>query len=333
MPVRTIRSLIDTHGIEPPDLLSIDVEGHEGAVIRGMPLDSWRPRVLVVEATLPWTTTPSQQDWEPILLAQGYVFAAFNGLNRFYVCEDLRDRLDRLATPVNVLDHFVPHEVVMQHERAADLQRRLACEQNRMAVERQQHEEIHRAWEQDQAAWEQDQAAWEQDQAAWERDQAAWKRDQAAWEQERRHGPRASRLAGPPDRLRGRASRVGAPAHGARATQRLSTRPPRGDPTAPSAISAARLSRRDHRRLRLGAETQAPAGLVTAGPNERLNDQKNLSAVDVSTISGTWARRRFGQETDLGGDVLSVRPDSAVREPARETWSNCSWTLISRFST
>jgi len=55
------------------------------------------------------TTTPSQQDWEPILLAQGYLFAAFNGLNRFYLREDLRDRLDRLATPINVFDHFVPH--------------------------------------------------------------------------------------------------------------------------------------------------------------------------------------------------------------------------------
>ena len=133
VPVRTIRSLIDTHGIEPPDLLSIDVEGHEAAVIRGTPLDSWRPRVLVVEATLPLTTTPSHQDWEPILLAQGYLFAAFNGVNRFYLREDLRDRLDRLATPVNVLDHFVPHKVMVQHERAADLQRQLACVQERMA--------------------------------------------------------------------------------------------------------------------------------------------------------------------------------------------------------
>ena len=133
VPVRTIRSLIDTHGIEPPDLLSIDVEGHEAAVIRGTPLDSWRPRVLVVEATLPLTTTPSHQDWEPILLAQGYLFAAFNGVNRFYLREDLRDRLDRLATPVHVLDDFVPHKVMVQHERAADLQRQLACVQDRMA--------------------------------------------------------------------------------------------------------------------------------------------------------------------------------------------------------
>lgn len=185
VPVRTIRSLIDTHGIEPPDLLSIDVEGHEAAVIRGIPLDSWRPRVLVVEATLPLTTTPSHQDWEPILLAQGYLFAAFNGLNRFYLREDLRDRLDRLATPVNVLDHFVPHEIVVQHERAADLQRRLACEQDRMVVERQQHEEIYRAWERDHAAWEQDHAAWEQERRATDREQADWQARLTAFEVER----------------------------------------------------------------------------------------------------------------------------------------------------
>jgi len=162
VPVRTIRSLIDTHRIEPPDLLSIDVEGYEAAVIRGTPLDSWRPRVLVVEATLPLTTTPSHQDWEPILLAQGYLFAAFNGVNRFYLREDLRDRLDRLANPVNVLDHFVTHDVVVLHERAADLKRRLAHEQDRMAVER---------------------AGWQARLTAFEAEQAEWARRRSALEQ------------------------------------------------------------------------------------------------------------------------------------------------------
>jgi len=184
VPVRTIRSLIDTHGIEPPDLLSIDVEGHEAAVIRGTPLDSWRPRVLVVEATLPWTTTPSHQDWEPILLAHGYLFAAFNGLNRFYLREDLRDRLDRLATPVNVLDHFVPHEIVVQHERVVDLQRRLACEQERMAVERQQHEEFHRAWQQ--AAWEQERRATDRERADWQAHLTAFEAERVEWARRRK---------------------------------------------------------------------------------------------------------------------------------------------------
>ena len=165
VPVRTIRSLIDTHGIEPPDLLSIDVEGHEAAVIRGTPLDSWRPQVLIVEATLPQTTTPSHQDWEPILLAQGYLFAAFNGLNRFYLREDLRDRLDRLATPVNVFDHFVPHEVVVQHERVVDLQRQQA------------------AWEQERRATDRERADWQAHLTAFEAERVEWARRRSALEQ------------------------------------------------------------------------------------------------------------------------------------------------------
>jgi FkbM family methyltransferase len=160
--VRTVRSLIEAHGIEPPDFLSIDVEGHEAAVIRGTPLDSWRPRVLVVEATLPLTTTPSHESWEPILLEQGYLFAAFNGVNRFYLREDMRGYLDRLATPANALDRFVPYEVAAQYERAAELQERLSAEQNQLAAERQQHEDCLRAVESERAEWARQRTALEQ---------------------------------------------------------------------------------------------------------------------------------------------------------------------------
>ena len=181
VPVRTIRSLIDTHGIEPPDLLSIDVEGHEAAVIRGMPLDAWRPRVLVVEATLPLTTTPSHKDWEPILLAQGYLFAAFNGVNRFYLREDLRDRLDRLATPVHVLDHFVPHKVLVQHERASDLQQQQAAwEQERRATDRERAD-----WQARLTAFEAEQVDWQARLTAFEAERADWQARLTAFEAER----------------------------------------------------------------------------------------------------------------------------------------------------
>ncbi len=51
--VTTIGRLIEEHRIEPPDFLSIDVENHEGQVLRGIPFATWRPGVLVIEATLP----------------------------------------------------------------------------------------------------------------------------------------------------------------------------------------------------------------------------------------------------------------------------------------
>jgi FkbM family methyltransferase len=181
VPVRTIRSLIDTHGIEPPDFLSLDVENHEAAVIRGMPLDSWRPRVLVVESTLPLTTTPSYADWEPILLAQGYLFAAFNGVNRFYVREDLRDRIDRLATPVNILDGFATYEVVAHRQRAADLERRLTSERDRLAVERQRCEDLHQARQRDHAGWEEERRATDRERTDWHARVTEFEAERADW--------------------------------------------------------------------------------------------------------------------------------------------------------
>jgi FkbM family methyltransferase len=196
VPVRTIRSVIATHGIEPPDLVSIDVESHEASVIRGMPLESWRPRVLVVEATLPRTTTPSYQGWEPILLAHGYLLAAFNGVNRFFVRDDLQDSIELLKTPVSAFDRFVPYEVVAQCERAADLERRLATEENRTAVERRQHEQLRhereallhereelvRAWVRDQSAWSDERRATERERAEWQARLAARQERSAEWQ-------------------------------------------------------------------------------------------------------------------------------------------------------
>ncbi len=106
----TIGSLIEEHRIAPPDLLSIDVENHEGQVLAGMPFETWRPAVLVIESILPGTNRSCHAAWEPGLLKSGYRFAAFNGVNRFYVREDLPDWVERLSVPVNVLDGYERHD-------------------------------------------------------------------------------------------------------------------------------------------------------------------------------------------------------------------------------
>ncbi len=62
----------------------------------------------MVEATLPDTTIPSHEDWEPQLLDRGYVLALFDGLNRFYARADEPDLAARLSTPANVTDRFIP---------------------------------------------------------------------------------------------------------------------------------------------------------------------------------------------------------------------------------
>ncbi|HEV3165811.1 MAG TPA: FkbM family methyltransferase [Isosphaeraceae bacterium] len=197
--VRTLASLIAEHSLAPPDFLSIDVESHESHVIRGIPWNSWRPKVLVVESTLPLTHASSHNEWEPILIDHGYLFAAFNGINRFYLRDDLRDRLELLQTPVNVLDVYQRHETIAyrhRYERARDqlASERFQVEQERGAWAWGQTQARHAQamWELERAAFENQRGTWkdaleffERSQAEWERERQQFAQDRVAWEQAR----------------------------------------------------------------------------------------------------------------------------------------------------
>src|SRR5262249_42306816 len=61
-------------GDRPIDFMSIDVEGHERAVLSTADFTRWRPRVLIVEATEPNTNVPNHQKWEDLVTAAGYLF-------------------------------------------------------------------------------------------------------------------------------------------------------------------------------------------------------------------------------------------------------------------
>jgi hypothetical protein len=89
------------------DFLKIDVEGFEAAVIAGGDWERWQPRVIVVEATEPNERTPSHDAWEPALISAGYVFALFDGLNRFYAHRSEPELLRELAYPACVFDDYV----------------------------------------------------------------------------------------------------------------------------------------------------------------------------------------------------------------------------------
>jgi FkbM family methyltransferase len=98
--------------------LKIDVEGAETRVLAGLDLERFRPWVILVEATQPNSPEPSYQEWEPDLLARGYEFAYFDGLNRFYVSRDHRELRGSLALPPNVFDNFVQADGLNELERA-----------------------------------------------------------------------------------------------------------------------------------------------------------------------------------------------------------------------
>jgi FkbM family methyltransferase len=118
--VRTLASICEEHvGATAIDFLTIDVEGFEREVLLGADFTRWRPRVLVVEATLPYTNTPVHAEWEGIVLDAGYHFAFFDGINRFYISARDPGLEERLSFPVTPLDGFVSHAQYQLQQRAA----------------------------------------------------------------------------------------------------------------------------------------------------------------------------------------------------------------------
>jgi FkbM family methyltransferase len=130
-PVRVLplAEVFAAHADRAIDFLSIDVEGLEREVLAGGDWQRWRPRVVLLEATRPNTTEPMHQDWEPLLLEAGYLFAYFDGLNRFYVRAEEPALLEGFRVPVNICDNFVhfhySKQVEALRERAADAERHM----------------------------------------------------------------------------------------------------------------------------------------------------------------------------------------------------------------
>lgn len=108
VPVVTLESVLAEHAEPGFDLLKVDVEGWEAQVLASADLAWWRPRALVVEATVPKTRISSHQAWEPGVLAAGYVLAQFDGVNRFYARHDEPLLLERLAVSAGEYSGWVP---------------------------------------------------------------------------------------------------------------------------------------------------------------------------------------------------------------------------------
>ena len=106
--VDTLAAICQRHVRGPVHFLKIDVEGAERAVLEGADFATFRPWIVLLEATAPNSTVETHAEWEGLLLAAGYGFAWFDGLNRFYVADEhAAALLPHFRVPPNVFDDFM----------------------------------------------------------------------------------------------------------------------------------------------------------------------------------------------------------------------------------
>jgi FkbM family methyltransferase len=119
----TLTQVLDAHApTRHLHFLKVDAEGAETAVMAGLDLKRYRPEVILIESTEPYSTIRSTEPWNDILAAADYRLAYFDGINDFWVREESAERLlPEFAVPVNVLDGFTqpdPRVKALEAERA-----------------------------------------------------------------------------------------------------------------------------------------------------------------------------------------------------------------------
>jgi FkbM family methyltransferase len=88
VPVTTLKELCEQRAPAVFDFLKVDVEGAEQDVLLNGDWQSFRPKVVVVEALAPYTLAPAWQAWEPFIARHGYRYVWFDSLNRYYLAEE-----------------------------------------------------------------------------------------------------------------------------------------------------------------------------------------------------------------------------------------------------
>ncbi len=88
------------------DFMKIDVEGSELGVLEGGDWERFRPRLLIVEATVVNSREENWQTWEPILIEANYHKVWFDGLNNFYLREEDLKLRHAFRLPPNIYDCF-----------------------------------------------------------------------------------------------------------------------------------------------------------------------------------------------------------------------------------
>ncbi len=96
VPIITLKDVFEEHiKNNTIHFLKIDVEGWEKACLQGMDFCKFRPWIVAIESSDPRTGESSYEEWEYILLENGYFLAGIDGINRFYVSSSQQQRKER----------------------------------------------------------------------------------------------------------------------------------------------------------------------------------------------------------------------------------------------
>jgi FkbM family methyltransferase len=132
-PVITLDSVLSKYNSGDVHILKIDVEGLEKEVLLGANLKQHQPWVVVIESTRPNSQEDSSFEWEFLVLSCGYKMVLFDGLNRFYVREDLSEIQDLMSYPANVFDSWESHQTNSAVEYAVSLRTALDARDNEIS--------------------------------------------------------------------------------------------------------------------------------------------------------------------------------------------------------
>lgn len=103
----TLSRICADNGVGEVHFLKIDAEGSEDAVLQGFDFQRWRPWILLIESTIPYSQVDSSFKWEHLVAHSNYKCAYFDGLSKFFVAQERADLVRHFNAPPNVFDTFI----------------------------------------------------------------------------------------------------------------------------------------------------------------------------------------------------------------------------------
>lgn len=104
VPVVTLTSVFEKYVPKNQEVhfLKIDVEGFETECLRGMDLDRFKPWIICVECL----ESEEYDEYETKLMDANYVFAYYDGQNRYYVLKEKQDIVNRFTEMKHIDEYY-----------------------------------------------------------------------------------------------------------------------------------------------------------------------------------------------------------------------------------